>query len=257
MEKYKTIKGGNVKVDIVNGEVFGKRLRALREEQDLNQAQLANKLSEICKTKGKISVASVSCWERGVRIPRVNTLKGIAEFFGVSYEYLTGYDQLRGTFEGKDQKKREPFRVPVSHLPYYDGKPVYITFPNTAYPPEWGIYDAGTDIVTFRDKILKNTSQVNCVIYSQEPGAETALYPVRANDFRKYLHACTYANVKNYERVYVEINANSDYLKGVYNGWFKHNEDYTALIDDKGHTVEYNWIGDTFTVYYESEYENN
>ena len=55
-------------------------LVALRKAKGLTQQELSDKLS--------YSDKSVSKWERGAAIPRVEILKEIAEFYGVSVDYL-------------------------------------------------------------------------------------------------------------------------------------------------------------------------
>ena len=61
---------------------FPERLRQLREERGLSQAQLA-------KVFG-VDSCTVSIWERGVRLPKGKTIDDIAEFFDVSVSYLMG-----------------------------------------------------------------------------------------------------------------------------------------------------------------------
>lgn len=62
---------------------FYKRLKRLREDKGLSQEELAEKLN--------IPRTSVTHYERGDdRIPRPKRLQEIADFFGVSVDYLLG-----------------------------------------------------------------------------------------------------------------------------------------------------------------------
>lgn len=61
---------------------FGKRLRQLRKEKGLTQAELAKLLS--------IGESTVSFYESGKRQPDYETLIRLAEVFNVSVDYLLG-----------------------------------------------------------------------------------------------------------------------------------------------------------------------
>lgn len=57
-------------------------LRYLRESKGLKQEELADKIG--------VSYAAVSNYERGKRIPKMETLESIADFFNVDMNYLLG-----------------------------------------------------------------------------------------------------------------------------------------------------------------------
>lgn len=59
---------------------FAKNIQELRKSRNLTQTELAEKLS--------YSDKSVSKWERGESIPDVASVKAIADYFGVSVDYL-------------------------------------------------------------------------------------------------------------------------------------------------------------------------
>ncbi len=64
--------------------MFGERLRSLREHQELSQGEAAQQLGIIQNTYSR--------YERGIREPDYATLKKIANFYGVSIDYLLGND---------------------------------------------------------------------------------------------------------------------------------------------------------------------
>ena len=68
-------------------EIFSQRLKALREEQGLSQTELAEKIG--------ISRGSISFYENGDRIPDIEILFKIHEFFDVTADYLLGLDDSR------------------------------------------------------------------------------------------------------------------------------------------------------------------
>lgn len=61
---------------------FAKRLKELRNERGLSQAELA-------KATG-LSHTALVYWENEKRIPKANAVLILAEFFGVTTDYLLG-----------------------------------------------------------------------------------------------------------------------------------------------------------------------
>ena len=62
--------------------IFKDRLKELRKEKNLSQAELAKEL--------EVSQRSISSWETGFRQPDFETLEILAKYFGVSTDYLLG-----------------------------------------------------------------------------------------------------------------------------------------------------------------------
>lgn len=65
-------------------EIFAERLRELRKEKGLGQVAFAH-----CIDVGK---SAVSLWERGECEPTLSNLIKIAQFFGVTIDYLAGLE---------------------------------------------------------------------------------------------------------------------------------------------------------------------
>lgn len=63
-------------------KLFGERLKYLRNERELGQNNLAEKL--------QLSNASISYWETGKQIPSAEVVFKLAVFFSVSSDYLLG-----------------------------------------------------------------------------------------------------------------------------------------------------------------------
>ena len=63
---------------------FAERLKMLRQELNLTQNQLAEET--------KISRSVISEWESGLKIPRLDSLIKLAEFFKCSIDYLAGLE---------------------------------------------------------------------------------------------------------------------------------------------------------------------
>ena len=68
-------------------DAFIDRFKLLRSEIGLSQEQLAEKL--------QLSKAAIGHYETGFRRPNLDTLEHIAEFFGVSTDYLLGRTPIR------------------------------------------------------------------------------------------------------------------------------------------------------------------
>ena len=64
---------------------FGEILKYLRLEKALSQDELAKQLD--------ISRSAISFWENNQREPTLSNLVAIADFFGVSIDYLAGREK--------------------------------------------------------------------------------------------------------------------------------------------------------------------
>lgn len=65
-------------------EKFAERFKYLREEKGLSQERLADDLG--------VSHGIISFWETGKREPKLSNLMLIAEYFGVTIDYLAGLE---------------------------------------------------------------------------------------------------------------------------------------------------------------------
>ena len=68
-------------------EIFPQRLKTLREEHGLSQTELAIKIG--------ISRGSISFYENGSRIPDIEILSKMQDFFNVSFDFLLGKSNNR------------------------------------------------------------------------------------------------------------------------------------------------------------------
>lgn len=71
----------------MNNNVFGKRLKMLREEANMSRATLAEKLNT--------SLSAISQYETGSRIPSDEIKISIAKIFDVSLDYLMGLSPIK------------------------------------------------------------------------------------------------------------------------------------------------------------------
>ena len=85
--------------------MFAKRLKILREHAKINQSELARSLD--------VTQGTIGNWETGKRIPDSDTLKVIANYFGVSIDYLLGNDNREDANAHFDDPK---IRLLARHL---------------------------------------------------------------------------------------------------------------------------------------------
>ena len=64
---------------------FGERLRELRKEKNIGQIELSKHL--------KVGKSIISLWETNQCEPTLSKLIAIAEFFGVTIDYLAGLEK--------------------------------------------------------------------------------------------------------------------------------------------------------------------
>ncbi|MDE7214507.1 MAG: helix-turn-helix domain-containing protein [Clostridia bacterium] len=72
--------------NIVMQESFGEKLKELRQEKNIGQIQLAKELG--------VGKSVISLWELNRCEPTLSNLVKIAEFFGVSIDYLAGLEKI-------------------------------------------------------------------------------------------------------------------------------------------------------------------
>ncbi len=63
---------------------FGDRLKELRQEKGLSQSQLSRNLG------GKIAQNTITNWELKQKTPRIDAVILLAQYFGVTTDYLLG-----------------------------------------------------------------------------------------------------------------------------------------------------------------------
>ena len=80
---------------------FGQRLRMFRVENDMTQEQLATAFSHRYHPE-RLTKGGISMYELGKRIPETPLLVKIAEYFGVSVDYLLGLSDVAKCECGKD-----------------------------------------------------------------------------------------------------------------------------------------------------------
>ena len=65
-------------------EIFIERLKELRKEKNISLQTLAKAIG--------VSDVAISRWENGLRIPNIISLVALAQFFGVTTDYMLGLE---------------------------------------------------------------------------------------------------------------------------------------------------------------------
>lgn len=67
-------------------KIFANRLKELMNFQSLSIAQLSQKIN--------IPKSTINCWLLKIRSPQIDSLVAIAEYFGVTTDYLLGREDI-------------------------------------------------------------------------------------------------------------------------------------------------------------------
>ena len=57
------------------------------------------------------------------------------------------------------------------------------------------------------------------------------------------------AKLLNTEEIYVEMCTSDKAIRGIYNGWYHHNETKTCLISNNGLTLPYEGLGISYSAF--------
>ncbi|MBO8138288.1 MAG: helix-turn-helix domain-containing protein [Desulfotomaculum sp.] len=96
--------------------MFGKRLRELRAEQHLTQQDLAKLL--------KVSPSTIGMYEQGRRDPDTSTVNFLADYFGVTTDYLLGRSNYRNPLPPEAIPVGKTKKIPVLGI-IRTGEPIY------------------------------------------------------------------------------------------------------------------------------------
>ena len=81
---------------------FNEKLQELRKQKGLTQEELAQALF--------VSRTAISKWESGRGYPNIDSLKGVAKFFGVTIDELLSGDEVLTIAEEDNKQKEKHFR---------------------------------------------------------------------------------------------------------------------------------------------------
>lgn len=82
--------------------MLGSTIKQLRKQSGLTQTKFAEELNK--KYNLNIERSMISKWETGSQTPMVYTISCIADFFGVSIDFITGEQKQPPEMDGKINK---------------------------------------------------------------------------------------------------------------------------------------------------------
>ena len=243
------------------GNIIGSRIAAARKAKGLTQSQLASLLADASERKRPYSICMISQWEMGRKKPTLTAFMALASTLGVSVAYLSGTtsspDQTvpdnpvvadadsPSSSVGKEIPRIvRTEKIPVSEYVYYDKKPVFVVFPNKDFVDQWGILDAKRQsVITLIGKLSFTSHAMTLYPY------EIYSYPAYKKRVAKPIPM---AELNNAHQMWVEMNSCDDSIRNLYNGWYIHNQNHTALINISNNLVlSYSGYGIAYRVYKE------
>ncbi len=222
------------------------RLATLRADKKMSQKQLAVQLTEIMGHARTLSVGAISHWENGEKIPTYETLCALAELYGVTVPYLTGESDSRTAIEtnagDNNSEKQETIKIPFTQLSRYDGRPVYVVFNNKQYQNRWGLCDFKANKIHFINSSMIIDSKASCSYYALKPYFDDT-YDVSSSKPYDLTHMLSAQNV------YVRMLTQDIGIQKQYEGWYRHNEVKSCLINEIGLTLPYSGLGISYNAY--------
>lgn len=223
-------------------------LTKLRSQFRLTQEEMAEKLSELSGGLCSITGVTLASYEQGNRLPSLNVLYWICKLFNVSLDALLDLKPSNEPYltepEQEDVVDVIPQcgrRINTKDLYKYDTLPVYVKSTDHSIGEGWAVLDYPNRRFIFSTGIYP---------YSQK--IEVYAYPPKESKYMngKALTPLTLPEVLNQTIVWVDMLGTEPYTSGKYNGWYRHNEDRSALVNiSNSLTLLYGGIGIAFNAY--------
>lgn len=230
--------------------IFASRLTTIRTEAGLTQSEMAKVIRDLSSTSSKVSEVAVSSYETGSRTPTLPTIIFIAQYFDVSVDWLCGLTDDRNghivatekTEDGSIFSDIPQLEIRVNDLYKYDKMPVYVVSNNDTIEPGWALLNCRDNVFTLADGTryyLDNSFKY----YKATPSNANFTMVSGKNSL-------TYQQMIEADEVWVEMNTSDGFIRGLYNGWYVHNKDKTALVSpDQSRVLSYDRLGYTYNAY--------
>ncbi len=231
---------------VINPVVLGSRIASERAKHGLTQQQLADELSKLFG-KSQSSLL-ISAWERGRRHPTEDVLPLIAEYFDVSVEYLCGLSDTPDADDntaGKSAENSFNIELQISDINLFDGRVVFLAFQNYAHEDQFAIVNADREAFIIRDGYIPFASKNISAVYANEPDylyfrSLNGLYPVDMATLRN----------GSSNRFEIKMKTSDQTIQKKYNGWYRRNEDKTALVNEQwGYVLPIDGLNVSFYAY--------
>ena len=221
----------------------------LREKNELTQQQFATVISQKMKREKPYTVPLISAWETGRRTPTAATANCMAEMFGVTAEYILGKtDDEEETSALISEKSLSENKISFELLHQYDGRPVYITFPQHEHKDAWGIVKADDHkifIITRNDNIPVD-GKSSYIIYPNE------MDEVKIECINKCNPLGIIQMINSRKPVWLQMLSADKEVRTTYNGWYILTDDNTFLQGDIGIILPISGLNVSYKCYAES-----
>ena len=229
------------------------RLALLRQKSGLSQTRLIEYLRERLIEEGsgkkvpQVNPSIVSAWETGKRNTPDKYVNFLCQLFDVTEAYMRGL--TNDPSEETDHANIHPtylsaMKIDVANLYQYHNKPVYVVFPNYEAESGWAILDYRRRQFVFRGgpRPFNFDGLRSCEVYVSVPKFEDTLHLHRQ-------FPLSHKDIMKAERVYICMKSPDARVRNLYNGWYRHNETRSALINSIGFALPYEGIEISFSAY--------
>lgn len=239
-----------MKINSSKKHVISSRLAHLRAQKGMTQTEFASNLAEIYESTHPdsnvhpINISLVSAWERGLKNTPSKYISSIIKLYGCTEEYLYGESDDPHSTKKTEFTGCKPLMEPIKDLSIYDTKPIFIVFNNFQHNDQWGLCDMEKKRIVCTDFHIPITSTIlkNITAYPAQPYQTTKrnMGEVKPLDIISFLKK---------DKVYVVMNTHDKQVHMIYDGWYRHNEDKTALINSIGHVLPYDGLNISYLAY--------
>ena len=228
---------------VLEKTVVGTRLTELRVEMNMKQADLAVALEEMCGEDTHLTIGMISAWETGRRGVPLKYNDKLCKIFDCTQAYLLGEtDDRRCSTPDDDSQENALREINYHDLANYDGKPLWVTFSSHEYIDGWAIFNASNGLFMFKDgaRLIKRLKDVH--VYAKLPDFE--------NESLLSKRSLNFMQLKAVEKAYIVMTSPDEDVRRLYNGWYYHNEDGTALISSgSGRVLPYDGLNISYRAY--------
>lgn len=203
---------------------IGNRLALLRKEKGLTQSEFCNEFTDFCNKKDVFLVSTVSSWEQNHRVPSPDVVIALAQYYGVSLDYLYNITDERNHTGGVEKQKTLNDIIKHSDAPIrkkdlikYNGLPVFVRFKRNTHLSQWGILNYNAGRIVCKDFVVSLSIDVECYSYAVQVPARTQI--------------TSYQQLLSTPYIWIEMKSSDPEVSSQYNGRYQHNENHTCLIN--------------------------
>lgn len=235
---------------------FSQRLKVLRRKKKMTQADLSKALTSRLNGETQVSLQTISSWETGLKMPHISVVSVLCDVLECSVDFILARTSVIDGFAGqKEEALSETKEVKDSDLPLsairfeditdYHGKPVFVSFEDVSLHNQWGLVDKEQNLIRFADGssiLLRSYIQKTTKFSVLEPEFNNAVKRGKAKRI-------SMKTIGDFKQFYVCMKTADKAVHAAYDGWYRHNEDHTFIISDRGYVLPYGGIDLSYHAY--------